>query len=275
VTVAAALADASDLLAERGVDTPTADAEFLLAHVLGWSRTELQVGRTEELSSDDRVAFEALVQRRAQREPLAYVLGEWGFRRLTLHVDGRVLVPRPETEVVVDRCLALVRELREPEILDVGTGSGAIALALLDEHPGARVTAIDTSEGALEVAAENARRLGLKPRLVLHDLEDGLPGGPYDLVVANPPYVTPEELDGLAPEVRDWEPRAALLDRGQTDGIVRAAGAVLKPGAWLVVETHWHGARRLARQLSDDYGPPSISSDLGGRERVVEAQWRR
>ena len=275
MTVAAALADAADLLAERGVDTPTADAEFLLAHVLGRSRTELQLRRTEELSSENRAEFDALVQRRALREPLAYVLGEWGFRRLTLRVDRRVLVPRPETEVVVGRCLALVRELREPDILDVGTGSGAIALALLDEHPGARVTAIDASEDALEVAAENARRLGLQARLMLHNLEDGLPGGPYDLVVANPPYVSPDELDGLAPEVRDWEPRAALLDRGQMDAVVRAAGAVLKPGGWLVVETHWHGARRLARQLPDDYGPRSISSDLAGRERVVEAQWRQ
>jgi release factor glutamine methyltransferase len=173
----------------------------------------------------------------------------------------------------VERCLVLVADLSEPEILDVGTGSGAIALSLVDEHPGSRVTALDASPDALAVASENAHRLGLRASFVRHDLEDGLPGGPYDLVVANPPYVTPAEFELLAQEVRDWEPPAAVIDRGQTAAVVRAAADVLKPGGWLVVETHWRGAPRVAGQLSADYGPARISRDLAGQERVVEAQW--
>jgi release factor glutamine methyltransferase len=274
MTVGGALARAASELELHGVPEPAVDAELLLAHVTGLSRTEVRVERTRPLAADEEATLQALVDRRSRREPLAYVLGEWGFRRLTLVVDRRVLVPRPETEVVVDRCLELLVDLPEPEILDVGTGSGAIALALVDEHPGAGVTAVDASHDALAVAAANSRRLGLDVRFLLHDLADGLPGGPYDLVVANPPYVTEEEVDLLAPEVRDWEPCHAIVDRGQTEAVARAATEVLKPGGWLVVETHWHGAREVAELLAGHYGAPRISRDLSGRERVVEARWR-
>ena len=128
------------------------DAELLLGHALGLTRSELRLERGRELAERGHAAARTLVERRAAREPLAYVLGEWGFRRLTLKVDRRVLVPRPETEVVVERCLELLRAHESPAVLDVGTGSGAIALAIADEHPGARVTAIDVSEEALALA---------------------------------------------------------------------------------------------------------------------------
>jgi len=140
VNVADALAATERRLAAAGVDTPQVDAEWLVAHVLGVSRTELR--RRQEVDAD---ALELLVARRERREPLAYVLGEWGFRRLTLKTDRRALVPRPETEAVVERALALIRGEAEPRVLDVGVGSGAIALAIADEHPGARVTGVDTS----------------------------------------------------------------------------------------------------------------------------------
>ena len=273
MTVATALTRAGEYLGGRGVGDSDVDAEILLGHVLGASRTELIVQRDRPLSADELAAFQALADRRAAREPLAYVLGEWGFRRLTLSIDRRALVPRPETEVLVERCLGLLAGLDEPAVLDVGTGSGAIALAIADEHPGARVTAIDVSREALELAAENAGRLGLEARFQLHDLAHGLPGGPFDLVVANPPYVPEDELAELAPEVRDWEPREALVDLGQTEAVIRSAREVLKPGGWLVMETHWHRAGEVARLVAAHYGPPRISKDLAGRERVVEAQW--
>src|SRR5262249_46066548 len=146
------------------------------------------------------------------REPLAYVLGEWGFRRLTLRCDERALVPRPETEVVVERCIELLRGASAPRVLDVGTGTGAIALAIADEVPGATVVATDASPEALSLARENAARSGVHVELVLQDLSEGLSPGPFDLVVSNPPYVLASELDALEPEVRDWEPREALLD---------------------------------------------------------------
>src|SRR5206468_4958552 len=132
---------------------------------------------------DDRDVW-PLVLRRTNREPLAYVLGEWGFRRLTLRCDDRALVPRPETEVVAERCIQLLRETPSPRVLDVGTGTGAIALALADEVPAAHVVAIDASEDALSLAHENVALTGLAVELLLRDLNDGLPPGPFDLVVS-------------------------------------------------------------------------------------------
>jgi hypothetical protein len=147
VTVAEALRLAEQRLGEAGVDTPRVDAELLLAHVLGVSRTGVHERRSQEVPDE----FDSLLERRSQREPLAYVLGEWGFRRLVLTTDARALVPRPETEVVVERCLALLRDEPEPRVLDLGTGSGAIALAIADERPDARVTAVDFASAPVEL----------------------------------------------------------------------------------------------------------------------------
>src|SRR5205823_9073127 len=147
VTVAEALRSGVERLAAAGVDTPEVDAELLVAHVLGTSRSGVHADRDREVPEE----FEELLERRSRREPLAYVLGEWGFRRLTLKTDARALVPRPETEVGGERCLLLLRGEPEPRVLDLGTGTGAIALAIADEHPGARVTAVDSSAEALEL----------------------------------------------------------------------------------------------------------------------------
>jgi release factor glutamine methyltransferase len=271
MTVADALREAEERLAGAGVETPRVDAELLVAHVAGLSRARLHVQPSGEV---DREALEPLLRRREAREPLAYVLGSWGFRRLTLRTDRRALVPRPETEVVVERCLALIAGLAEPEVLDVGVGSGAIALALADEHRGARVTGIDVSAQALALARENAEHLGLSVNLVEADVGDGLPGGPYDLVVANPPYVETVELAALAPEVRDWEPRAALVGPGTTEAVVDAATRVLRRGGWLVLEVHEDRASEVAALVdSAGFAASRISRDLAGRERVVEGRW--
>ena len=143
MTVAEVLGASVDYLTRKGVDTPRLDAELLLAQALGVERIELYTQHDRPLNEAERAAARALVERRGRREPLAYVLGEWGFRRLTLHTDARALVPRPETEVVVERALAAIVGLERPRVVDVGTGSGAIALALAAEHPGAVVTATD------------------------------------------------------------------------------------------------------------------------------------
>ena len=215
-----------------------------------------------------------LVDRRARREPLQYVLGEWGFRRLTLSVDPRALIPRPETEVVVGRCLELLAGHDRPRVLDVGTGCGAIALAIADEHRGARVTAIDVSEEALELAAENAARTGIELELHVRDLFDGLPRGEWDLVVSNPPYVRRDELGDLAPEVVEWEPEAALVENGQTEALVRDAPGVLADDGALVLETHGEGAADVAGLLAEaGYRDVAVTEDLAGRERVVEGRW--
>jgi release factor glutamine methyltransferase len=265
------LAAAASRLEDAGVESPRVDAELLLAHVLGTTRSGLSADSRRELTADEVAQLERLLDRRVVREPLAYVLGEWGFRRLTLKVDPRVLVPRPETEVVVERCLARLAGQAEPRVLDVGTGSGAIALAIADELPGARVTAIDASEDALAVARENAARTGLDIELVRRDLFEGLPDGPWDLVVSNPPYIREEEVDALGPEVRDWEPRAAVVGAGTTEGVASAARLVLRPGGALVLETAGGRAEDVARLLRAlGYEDVRVTDDLTGLSRVAE-----
>jgi release factor glutamine methyltransferase len=239
-----------------------------VAYVLGVKRSELLI-RNEDL--DDATVW-PLVERRALREPLPYVLGEWGFRRLTLRCDARALVPRPETETVVERCLELLRGIERPRVLDVGTGTGAIALALADELREAHVVATEASAEALELARENARRSGLHVGFFHADLREGLPPGPFDLVVSNPPYVQPAEIDSLEPEVRDWEPREALVDDGQTEALARAALEVLQPGAMLVLEVHAERASEVRAALEALGYDVRITLDLTGRDRVVEGK---
>jgi release factor glutamine methyltransferase len=272
VTLAEVLRAATEYLQRKGVESPRVDAELLLSRALGLTRIELYTQHGRPLTEAERAAARALVERRGRREPLAYVLGDWGFRRLVLKTDARALVPRPETEVVVERALALLEGVEAPRVLDVGTGTGAIALAIASERPDAHVTATDVSDEALSLARENAAALGL-------DVVLGYPGptsgaGEFDLVVSNPPYVSAEELAAAPPEVRDWEPRVALLDEAQTEEIARAARDVLD--GWLVLEAHEGRAGEVAELLSTlGYGDVTITPDLGGRERVVEARWER
>lgn len=274
MTAGEALAAGTAYLGARGIDTPRLDAELILAQALGLSRLELYTGHDRPLSEVERARARELLTRRGAREPLAYVLGEWGFRRLTLRTDARALVPRPETEIVVERALALVEGLASPRIVDVGTGSGAIALALALEHPGARLTATDVSAEALALAAENAARLGLELELVHTSLLESL-RGPFDLVVSNPPYVRADELPGLQPEVRDWEPRQALVAEAQTEELARSARDLLAPGGAIVLESHAEDAAAVAGELERlGYEASRVTPDLAGRDRVVEARWR-
>jgi release factor glutamine methyltransferase len=262
VTVGEALRLAEQRLAEAGVDTPQVDAELLLAHVLGTSRTGVQERRDQDVPEE----FDALLERRRQREPLAYVLGEWGFRRLVLNTDARALVPRPETEIVVERCLALLRDEPEPRVLDLGTGSGAIALAIADERPDARVTAVDSAEDAVALARENAERLELAIEVRQGDLEAAAEG--WDLVVSNPPYVAADEWDSLQPEIRDWEPRNALVGEGIHEEIARLASTRL-----LVFEVGDGQADNVADALASlGYADITITPDLAEEDRVVEGR---
>ena len=258
---------------DKTSETGRLDAELLLAHTLGRERIELYTDFDRPLSSQELDAYREAVARRARHEPVAYILGEWGFRRLTLNVDRRALIPRPETEIVVERALTHLRGAERPAVLDVGTGSGAIALAIADEHPGAKVTAVDVSTDALELARENVARTGLAVELRHHDLRGGLPGGPYDLVVSNPPYVEPADLGKLMPDVRDYEPHVALLGDGATEAIARAATDVLSAGGHLVLEVGDGQATTTAAMLDGlGYSAVVTTPDLTGRDRVVEGR---
>jgi release factor glutamine methyltransferase len=276
LTIGDVLRASTEHLAAKDADNPRLDAERLLAHALGLQRVELYMHHDRPLTEAELDAARALLARRAGGEPLQYVLGEWGFRGLTLRVDGRALIPRPETETVVERCLALIAGREEPRVLDVGTGSGAIALAIADEHPGARVTALDVSDDALALAKENAERTGLAVELRRHDLFDGLPGEQWDLVVSNPPYVLEDELPTLPSDVVAWEPGVALVGRGHTDAVVRDAARALRRGGALVLEVHEGGAAAVASLLeSHGFVDVRTTADLAGRDRVVEGRSAR
>jgi release factor glutamine methyltransferase len=257
VIVRDGLREAEQRLAAAGVATPRVDAEWLVAHVLGTTRSGVYA------HLDDEVELDGLLTRREAREPLAYVLGEWGFRRLTLKTDRRALVPRPETEIVVERALALIRDVEGPRVLDIGVGSGAIALALKDERPDARVTGVDVSADALSLARENAARLGLDVELREGDESAAAEG--WDLVVSNPPYV--DSLIGLQPEL-SFEPHVALLGAGFHERIAEIAQTRA-----LVLEVGDGQAQQVAQALREHgYTDVLITRDLAGIERVVESR---
>jgi release factor glutamine methyltransferase len=262
-----ALSASVDALRAAGVEEPRLDAELLLAEATGWERARLVANPEAEIPPAAARRFAEMVRRRLRREPVAYILGRRGFRHLDLHVDPRVLVPRPETELLVELAL----ELRPRTVLDAGTGSGALALAIAAELPGARVAATDTSAGALAVAAANAERLGLAARVEL--FEGTLPphDEEFDLVVANLPYVSEREWGDLQREVTEWEPRQALL--GGADGldVLRSAVPALAAVANTLALEVGQGQARAVGGLLLAAGCRAIESrsDLAGIERLV------
>jgi release factor glutamine methyltransferase len=254
-----ALTEAERRLAAAGVDSPRVDAELLLAHVLGTTRSGVYADLDREVDG----SLEPLLARREEREPLAYVLGQWGFRRLLLKTDSRALVPRPETEIVVERAVALLAGVSAPHVLDIGVGSGAIALALKDERPDAKVVGVDVSPDALALARENAQELGLDIDLREGGVESAAEG--WDLVVSNPPYV--ETLEGLQPELHH-EPTRALLGEGFHERIAQIART-----HFLVLEVGDGQAQAVADVLARAaYSAVTITPDLAGLDRVVEGR---
>ncbi len=222
-----ALSAAVDALRAAGVASPQLDAELLLAEASGRGRAELVADGGADVTAAAGRRFGEMVRRRLRREPVAYILGRRGFRRIELAVDARVLIPRPESELLVELAL----ELRPRALLDVGTGSGAIALAVADELPGCEVVGTDTSPAALEAARANARSLGLadRARFLEGTLPDGPAAGPgFDLVVANLPYVAERDWPALEPEVTQWEPREALLAGPDGLDAIRAFTATVR-----------------------------------------------
>jgi release factor glutamine methyltransferase len=277
IALAEVLRRSTQYLEDRGSPTARLDAELLLAHGLGVSRIELYTGHDRPLTDAELDVCRELVRRRGDREPVAYIVGTRGFRHLDLKVDRCVLVPRPETELVVDRCLELLRDAADPAVLDVGTGSGAIALAIASELPAARVTATDISPAALDVAWANAVALGLAVEMRQGDLLDGMGDRRFDLIVSNPPYVSEQEIEGLEPEVAVHEPRLATVAGDGLDAYRRLlpdAREHLTNGGWLVLECGAGQAEWLAAELDRlGYGAADVARDLAGIERVVSARW--
>ncbi len=266
--------------ASRGIETPRLDAELLLAHALGGDRLRLYMDFEKPVVESERAVFRELVRRRAnQRVPVAQLLGQREFWSLPLRVTPEVLVPRPETETLVEAALDLAPDPAAPlEVLDVGTGSGAVALALASERPAARLTAVDLSPAALALARENARALGLEERVELleGDLFAPVAGRHFDLVVSNPPYLAEAEAPGLAPELAH-EPREALFAPEQGLAVLRrlveGVAGQLRPGGGFAFELAPQQAERVAGWcLAAGLLDVRVRRDLAQRARVVRGR---
>jgi release factor glutamine methyltransferase len=278
----ALLRSAIERLAAAGIEEASRNAEWLMEDVLEIDRAQLIAYPEEPVPEDQESRFEDLLARRLQREPLQYVLGYADFFGLRLKVTPAVLIPRPETEEVVEEALRLIDELDEPWVLDVGTGSGAIALAVQSQRLDAAVIASDISEAALALAAENAREIGLDVTFMHGDAlnPDFVNGVPvcFDLVVSNPPYVPSYERASLQPEVRDHEPAQALFTDGEPLVFYRAitthASSVLKPGGHLVFETHTDHAHGVLDVMEvAGFVDTEVKRDLAGNWRMAIGCW--
>lgn len=277
----------ADYLRQKGVHSPRLDAELLLAHLLRCRRLDLYLRFDQPLEEEEIVRYRTLVRRRAAREPLQYIRGREEFWSLDFEVGPGVLIPRPETEGLVEKALALDREDAlsgggTPRILDLGTGSGVLAVCMAREMPRARICASDVSRSALNLARRNARRHGVEAR-ISWVLGDGLApfraveGDGFDLILVNPPYVAEQDFDGLQPEVRDYEPREAL-DGGPGGMIVarrvlREALSCLAPGGRILVEldpSQMDEARKTALSTGR-YAHTEVVPDYTGRPRIFSA----
>lgn len=279
ITLLEVVQKTTDFLAGKGVESARLNAELLIGHALGLKRMQLYLQFERVLAEAELGKIRPLVKRRGQREPLQYIVGDTEWSGVKLKVDKRALIPRPETELLVE---LVVERLVEPpaRILDLGTGSGAIALALARRYENAAVTAVDASDDALELAIENGKALGLAERVnfLKSNWYDALQAGePYDLIVSNPPYLATEETAAAEPEVRLHEPVSALTaaEGGLADLRVIIAGAVkfMKPGGLLALETGIAQHAELVRVLGEA-GFRQVESlrDLTERDRFVIAR---
>ena len=284
MTVADALAFASSQLTDADIETPRFDTQLLLAWTLKVRREDLAREPERTLTAREQVIFEKAVSLRALRRPLPYITGEAWFYGRAFKINRAVLIPRPETELLVEMALKACRSIENPKMADIGTGSGCLAVTLACERPDAQVWATDLSADALKEARKNVVRYGLLDRVSLRqgDLLGPLPGGlRFDAVVSNPPYVTEAELPDLQPEVREYEPRLALSGLGDAAGsdgtglhrrILAEARPFLKPGGWVLLEVGFGQAERVAGAAQElGYLSVTVSADFSGIGRVVSA----
>jgi len=272
-----ALTTAIDTLTANSVGSPRMNAETLLMFVLNSDRAYLHAHPEHELTADEQARYDEAIAERSTGKPAQYITGHQEFWGMDLIVSPAVLIPRPETEHVIETVLELARAKQAPRLIDVGTGSGCIALALAAELPWARVEAVDISPAALEVARANAHRLQLDHRVIFQqrDLLAGALAATYDFVVSNPPYVPESEPEKVKREVREFEPKVAVF-AGESGlevyrHLVPQAREALKPSGWLVVEIGYSLAAAV-QELLRDWAEVRVTPDLQGIPRVVAAR---
>ncbi len=271
----------TDFLASKGVESPRLNAELLVGYALDRKRMQLYLEFERPLTEGELERIRPLVRRRAQHEPLQYLLGSEEFHGLQIKVDRRVLIPRPETELLVEALISLGRESGAPAtVLELGTGSGAIACVLARAWPETRIVATDVSNDALDLARDNAAGCGVADRIsfVASDWWSQVPAGPYDLIVSNPPYLSAAETAGTAREVREFEPHLALTSDHEGTAALRAiiarASSFISPGGRLALETGIDQHAVLTELLrSAGFGQIESRRDLTGRDRFILAVW--
>lgn len=272
MTIREILKAATARLERAGVPNADYDAAQMLAHVLGEDALMMRLNNHRAVDARKQAAYEAMLARREAREPMQYILGEAGFMGLTFRVAPGVLCPRPDTEILCEEALRRIRP--GMRVLDIGTGSGALAVSIARLAPESRVTAVDVSDTALAIARDNARSNGADVRFVRSDCFSALAGERFDMIVSNPPYIDRQEMETLMPEVRQ-EPALALF--GGEDGldfyrrISREAGAYLSEGGVLLFEIGWRQKDAVAALLSRCIGEPFALKDYGDNWRVVGA----
>jgi len=272
-TIREALRAAQARLDAAGVPIADHDAAVLLAHVLHEDMLMMKFNSHRQLGEADARAYEALLERREKREPLQYITGETGFMGLTFSVSPHVLIPRPDTEILCEEAIRRIGK-NAVRVLDIGTGSGALACSIKEHCPGAQVTAVDISEEALKTAKANAERNGVSVRFLLSDCFEAVKCEKFDMIVSNPPYISDEEMRGLEPEVLS-EPHLAL--RADSNGLAfyerisREAKEYLAPGGVLLFEIGWKQKDAVSVLLRTHIGEPFALKDYGDNWRVVGA----
>ncbi|MCI0663640.1 MAG: peptide chain release factor N(5)-glutamine methyltransferase [Acidobacteria bacterium] len=284
ITISEVLKSASRYLRESAVPNDILDAQTLLAEALGRDRTYLIINYHQEVPPDVLEKYRMLIERRASGEPLQYITGHQEFFGLEFEVTTDVLIPRPETEIIIEETIRLARGARLDQqlIIDVGTGSGCIGITLARELEQSRVIATDISHAALMVAKRNARRHGLEDRIgfVVSDLLLALSQPLFaDFIISNPPYVSENQMAGLQREVRDWEPRLALTDFGDGLSFYRSlfeqAPGRLKPGGYLICEMGYTQSEKILAMIDPEYwDEPLMLDDLQGIPRTLVVQRR-
>lgn len=269
-----------EYLKKNGVPSALVDTEYIFSEALKVSRNTLKYSMSREIKEEDKNKIREMLMLRAKnRKPLQYILGEWEFYGLPFKVRENVLIPRPDTEILVEQCIQLMREIEEPNILDIGSGSGAISIAIANELKSSSVTGVDINEDAIRLANENKvlnkiENVNFMKSDLFEKLDEDFK---YDLIVSNPPYITKDEYETLMPEVKNFEPKNALTDLG--DGlyfyreISKKAEAYLKDTGYLAFEIGYKQAKDVSKILEDNnFAVLSIVKDYGGNDRVVLAK---
>ena len=275
-TILSILNWATEYFTSKGITSARLDAQLLLGSVLHLSKVELYTAFDKPLTKEELAKFKQLLLRRANREPLAYILGSRGFWRYDFEVTPAVLIPRADSEIIVERALEILEERpwSSPQILDIGTGSGCLAISIALDYPEAKVTAVDLSKEALAVAKKNAERLNASVQFVHSDLMAALTGKTFHMIISNPPYISEAELKAVQPEVREFEPHAALYspNNGMShyEKILKSAGQYLTEDGVLLLEIGDFREKALTDLARNYFVNVKVSRDLNGSPRLLE-----